>query len=80
MSSGLILFGVTTLAAIVPAWKGLRWAIVLVVVSRFLEAWSAVALPFLPDASEGIGLFVVLLIMVGTGVAAMVAQTLRVSA
>lgn len=80
MSLGLVLFGVSTLAAIVPAWKGVRWAIVIVVASRFLEAWSALALPFLPDAPQGIGLFVVLLIAVGTGVAAMVAQALRVSA
>lgn len=80
MSVGLILFGVATLAGIVPAWKGSRWAIVVVVGSRFLEAWSAIALPFLPDAPEDIGVFVALLITVGTGVSVMVAQALRVKA
>lgn len=80
MSVMLVAFGLTTLAVMVPAWKGLRWAIVVVVASRFLEAWSAVVLPFLPDAPEGIGFFVVLLIVFGTGVALMVAQPLRVKA
>ena len=80
MSVALAVFGLTTLATIVPAWKGWRWAIVVVVVSRFLEAWSALPLPFLPDAPEGIALFVVALLVIGTGVATMVAQVLRVKA
>lgn len=80
MSAGLVFFGVTTLAATLPAWRGSRWAIVTVAASRLLEALSASVLPFLPDAPEGIGFFVVLLIVVGTGVASMVAQSLRVRA
>lgn len=80
MSVMLVTFGLTTLAALVPAWKGVRWAIVVVVASRLLEAWSAIVLPFLPGAPEGIGFFVVVLIVVGTGVALMVAQSLRVKA
>ena len=80
MSVMLAAFGLATLAAVFPAWRGLRWAIVTVVASRLLEAWSAVVLPFLPDAPDGILFFVVLLIVVGTGVALMVAQPLRVKA
>ena len=80
MSVMLAAFGLTTLAAVFPAWRGSRWAIVIVVASRLLEAWSAVFLPFLPDAPDGILFFVVLLIVVGTGVAFMVAQPLRVKA
>lgn len=80
MSVMLVAFGLTTLAALVPAWKGMRWAIVVVVASRLLEAWSAIVLPFLPDAPEGIAFFVVLLIALGTGVSLMVAQPLRVKA
>lgn len=77
MSVMLAAFGLATLAALIPAWKGARWAIVAVVGSRLLEAWSAIVLPFLPDAPEGIALFVVVLIVVGTGVSLMVAQPLR---
>jgi hypothetical protein len=55
----------------------MRWAIVAVIVSRLLEAWSAIVLPFLPDAPDGIGVFVVVLIVVGTAVSLMVAQGLR---
>lgn len=77
MSLMLAAFGLTTLAALIPAWKGMRWAIVVVVGSRLLEAWSAIVLPFLPGAPEGIALFVVVLIVVGTGVSLMVAQPLR---
>lgn len=73
-------FGLMTLAALIPAWRGLRKAIMVVVASRLLEAWSAVVLPFLPNAPEGIEYFVVVLIVVGTGVAIMVAQPLRVRA
>lgn len=80
MSASLVLFGVVTLVAIGPAWKGVRWALVTVVASRLLEAWSAIVLPFLPDAPDGIGTFVVVLIAVGTVVASMVAQSLRVQA
>lgn len=80
MSIMLAAFGLTTLVALIPAWKGRRWAIVAVVASRLLEAWSAIALPFLPDAPDGILLFAVLLIALGTGVSLMVAQPLRVKA
>lgn len=80
ISVGLASFGAITLGSLVPAWKWMRWAIVAVVVSRLLEAWSAVVLPFLPDAPDGIVVFVVVLIVVGTAVSLMVAQGLRAGA
>ena len=80
MSVSLVVFGAVTLAALVPAWRGARRAIVAVVVSRLAEAWSAVALPFLPDAPDGIISFVVALVVVGTLVSLMVAQGLRATA
>lgn len=77
MSVSLVVFGVTTLAALIPAWRGVRGAIIAVAVSRLAEAWSAVILPFLPDAPAGIMTFVVALVVVGTAVSLMVAQGLR---
>ena len=76
ISVSLAVFGAVTLVALVPAWRWMRWAIVAVIVSRLLEAWSAIALPFLPDAPDGIGVFVVVLIVVGTAISLMVAQGL----
>ncbi len=80
MSFALAAFGVVTLASLVPAWRRVRWAILAVVGSRLAEAWSAVVLPFLPDAPAGIATFVVVLVIVGTAVSAMVAQGLRPTA
>ena len=80
MSGMLLAFGLATLAAVVPAWRGVRSAILVVVASRLLEAWSAVALPFLPDAPDGILAFALVLVAVGTAVSLMVAQGLRTTA
>lgn len=73
----LIGFGAVTLIALVPAWRGHRSSIWVVVVSRLLEAWSAVVLPFIPGAPEGMWPFVVALIIGGTVVAGLVALRLR---
>lgn len=77
MSASLILFGVLTLTTLIPAWRGTRWAIGVVALSRLGEAWSAVILPFLPGAPDGIVAFVVALVLAGTAVSVMVAQGLR---
>lgn len=73
----LIAFGAVTLIALVPAWRGHRASIWTVVLSRLLEAWSAIALPFIPGAPEGMWPFVIALIIVGTIVAGLVALRLR---
>lgn len=80
ISVGLVLFGALTLSALIPAWRWVRWAILVVVSSRLAEAWSAVVLPFLPDAPSGIALFAFGLVAVGTAVSFMVAQGLRTGA
>ena len=77
MSIALIVFGTATLAAIVPAWRANRTAIWVVVVSRLAEAWSAIVLPFLPDAPDGIVAFAVIIIVVGTAISGLVALGLR---
>jgi len=77
ISLALILFGGITLAAIVPAWRGHRGALWTVVLTRLGEAWSALILPFLPDAPDGILVFAILLVTVGTMVAGLVALGLR---
>lgn len=77
MSLGLLGFGLATLAAVLPAWHGSRSALWIVVLSRLVEAWSAIVLPFLPGAPAGMWGVVALLIAVGTGVAALVALGLR---
>lgn len=77
LSIALIVFGVVTLAAVVPAWRGHRGALWTVVVARLAEAWSALLLPFLPGAPEGILIFAILLVIAGTGVAGLVALGLR---
>lgn len=77
ISVALILFGGITLAAIVPAWRGHRGALWTVVLTRLGEAWSALILPFLPDAPDGILVFAILLVIVGTMVAGLVALGLR---
>ena len=77
ISVSLAVFGVVTLASLIPAWRRVRSAIIAVVVSRVAEAWSAVILPFLPDAPAGTAAFAVVLIVVGTAVGLMVAQGLR---
>ena len=80
VSVSLVAFGAITLAALIPAWRFARWAIIAVVVSRLAEAWGAVLLLFLPDAPDGLIIFVVGLIVVGTAVSVMVAQGLRTEA
>jgi hypothetical protein len=77
ISVGLLVFGISTLVALIPAWRGGRTAIWVVVLSRIGEAWSALLLPLLPGAPAGMWGFAVLLVVFGTGVAAMVAQGLR---
>lgn len=73
----LIAFGAVTLAAIVPAWRGNRASVWVVVLSRLLEAWSAIILPFIPGAPEGMWPFIFALIVGGTLVAGLVALRLR---
>jgi hypothetical protein len=73
----LIGFGAVTLVALVPAWRGHRVSIWVVVISRLLEAWSAIVLPFIPGAPDGLWPFVIVLIIVGTVVAGLVALRLR---
>ena len=77
MSLLLLAFGLSTLAAAIPAWRGHRGALWVVIATRILESWSALMLRFLPGAPEGMWGFVVALIVVGTVVAALVAQGLR---
>ncbi len=77
MSVLLIAFGAVTLIALVPAWRGSRPAIWVVIISRLLEAWSAIILPFIPDAPSGMWPFVITLIIGGTLVAGLVALRLR---
>lgn len=77
MSLLLLAFGLSTLAAVIPAWRGHRRALWVVIATRILESWSALMLPFLPGAPEGMWGFVAALIVVGTVVAALVAQGLR---
>ncbi len=48
-----------------------------VVVTRLVEAWSALMLPFLPGAPSGMWPFVIGLIVVGTLVAGLVGMALR---
>lgn len=70
--------GIVTLVGLLPAWRGIREAIVAVFATRFLEAWSALGLLFLPGKQpESLVLFVVVLIAVGTVISLMVAQGLR---
>jgi hypothetical protein len=73
----LIGFGAVTLIALVPAWRGHRASIWVVVISRLLEAWSAIILPFIPGAPQGMWPFVIALIVGGTVVAGLVALRLR---
>ncbi len=77
MSVGLLVVGVTSLVALIPAWRGNRTAIWVVVLFRLAAAWPALLLPLLPGAPAGMWGFAVLLVVVGTAVAAMVAQGLR---
>lgn len=73
----LIVFGATTLVALGPAWRGSRPSLWVVVVSRLVEAWSAIALPFIPGAPDGLWPFVIALVVGGTVVAWLVALRLR---
>ena len=77
ISIALVVFGGLTLAAIVPAWRGHRGALWTVVVTRLAEGWSALLLPFLPGAPDGILAFAILLVIGGTLVAGLVALGLR---
>lgn len=77
MSVALIGFGALTLGVLVPAWRGRPAALWVVIVSRLVEAWSAVALPFLPGAPDGMWPFVVALVIGGTIVAGLVALRLE---
>ena len=70
----LVGFGALTLACVVPAWRGSRTAAWVVVVSRLGEGWSGLVLPFLPDAPDGILVPMIVLAVVASLVAAMVAQ------
>lgn len=75
--SGLLVgFGAVTLLALVPAWRGRRPAVWVVIVSRLLESWSALVLPFLPGVPEGMWPFVIALVIGGTIVAGLVALRL----
>lgn len=73
----LIAFGAVTLIALVPAWRGRRRWLWVVIASRLLEAWSAIILPFIPGAPDGMWPFVIALIIGGTIVAGLVALRLR---
>jgi hypothetical protein len=77
ISVALLAFGGVTLAALLPAWRGHRGALWTIVIARLGEAWSALVLPFLPDAPDGILIFAILLVIVGTMVAGLVALGLR---
>lgn len=77
MSLVLLSFGLSTLVAVWPAWRGSRRALWVVIVTRLLEAWSALVLPLLPGAPDGLWVPVVGLILLGTTVAGLVALGLR---
>lgn len=77
ISVTLLAFGLATLVAVPLAWRGSRSALWVVVVTRLLEAWSAIVLPFLPGAPAGMWGVVALLMALGTVVAALVALGLR---
>lgn len=77
ISLTLLVLGLATLVAVVPAWRGNRTALWVVVVTRLVEAWSALMLPFLPGAPSGLWPFIVALIVVGTMVAGLVGLALR---
>ena len=77
ISLTLLALGLGTLVAVVPAWRGIRTALWVVVVTRLVEAWSALMLPFLPGAPSGMWPFIVALIVVGTVVAGLVGLALR---
>ncbi len=70
-------FRAVTQNSSVPAWRGHRASIWVVVISRLLEAWSAIILPLIPGAPEGMWPFVTALIIAGTVVAGLVALRLR---
>ena len=73
----LIVFGAVTMVALVPAWRGDRRWLWVVVASRLGESWSAIVLPFIPGAPEGMWPFVIALVIAGTVVAGLVALRLR---
>lgn len=77
ISIALIVFGGLTLAALIPAWRGHRGALWTVIGTRLAEAWSALVLPFLPGAPDGILVFAIGLVIAGTVVAGLVALGLR---
>ncbi len=77
ISLTLLALGLGTLVAVVPAWRGNRTSLWVVVVTRLVEAWSALMLPFLPGAPSGMWPFIVALIVVGTVVAGLVGLALR---
>ena len=77
ISLTLLALGLGTLVAVVPAWRGNRTSLWVVVVTRLVEAWSALMLPFLPGAPSGMWPFIVALIVVGTMVAGLVGLALR---
>ena len=77
ISLTLLALGLGTLVAVVPAWRGNRTSLWVVVVTRLVEAWSALMLPFLPGAPSGLWPFIVALIVVGTVVAGLVGLALR---
>lgn len=70
----LVGFGALTLTFVVPAWRGVRAAAWIVVVSRLGEGWSGLILPFLPDAPDGILVPMIVLAVVASLVASAVAQ------
>ncbi len=77
ISLTLLALGLGTLVAVVPAWRGIRTALWVVVVTRLVETWSALMLPFLPGAPSGMWPFIVALIVVGTVVPGLVGLALR---
>jgi hypothetical protein len=77
ISIALIAFGGVTLAAMIPAWRGHRGALWTVIGTRLAEAWSALMLPFLPGAPDGILFFAIGLVFAGTVVAGLIALALR---
>lgn len=77
ISVTLVVLGLATLVALVPAWRGHRPSLWTVVLTRLVEAWSALVLPFLPGAPSGMWPFVISLIVVGTVVAGLVGLALR---
>ena len=66
ISLTLLALGLGTLVAVVPAWRGIRTALWVVVVTRLVEAWSALMLPSLPGAPSGMWPFIVALIAIKT--------------